>query len=184
MLALFFIFCYTIAMMKTYKKLYQKVYGFFTKRPVLKQILFILDKGLTALIGIAYMLLLITAVKKDYNALDFIAILFAPLLCLFIVWVLRLAVPRPRPFSDKGAGIIPLAETKKSEFSSFPSRHVASAFVIAGVFLPHVTAVAVLMYLMGVLLGFIRFALGLHYPTDLLLGAFIGVFCTALTWFI
>ena len=118
MLALFSIFCYTIAMMEIYKKLYQKVYVFFTKRPVLKKILLIVDKGLTTLIAIAYTLLLITAVKKDYNALHFIAILFAPLLCLFLVWVLRLTIPRPRPFSDKGAGITPLTQPKKSEFSS------------------------------------------------------------------
>ena len=102
-------------------------------------------------------------------------ILFPPLACLFVVSVLRLAVQKPRPYTAEGANVTPLIEKKKSDNPSFPSRHVASAMVITGVFLPFFPAFVFLLYPLALLLAYVRFAAGLHYISDLVAGGAIGL---------
>ena len=105
--------------------------------------------------------------------MDFVKIFCAPALTLLVVWVLRLAVERPRPYAENGAGITPLKE-KNTQSTSFPSRHVASAAVISMEFMPYLPAVGALLFLGTIALGYTRFALGWHYPSDLFVGFALG----------
>ncbi len=56
-----------------------------------------------------------------------------------------------------------------------PSRHVGSAFVISMVILPEclIAGIALLVVATGV--GTLRVLRGVHYPSDILVGALIGV---------
>ena len=160
-----------------YKSLYEKNAAFFTKRPTLQSTLRPASHILTALFAFTYALFLYKAFSTPYEVRDLIPILCAPPLCLTIVTVLRYAVSRPRPYAENGANITPLATKKSKETNSFPSRHVACAFVIATLLLPMATAVGIFLLMLGFALAYIRFSLGLHYPTDLLGGMLIGVIC-------
>lgn len=130
---------------------------------------------LTAAVFAAYALFvlirLIVGRDSAYRS-DVIRIVGVPLLCLLAVSVLRNLIDRRRPYERED--IDPILNKKKAGHS-FPSRHVASAFVIGVVLLRYAVWAGVLVLLAGILLGYIRFAAGLHYPSDLFAGAAFGV---------
>ena len=176
MLACFSVLCYTKTMkFDLYKKIYEKNAAFIKSRPLLKKALPLLDNTLTTFFFLAYATLCFYALIKKFGANDLMWLIFPPLLCLLIVSVLRIAVERPRPYTENGANITPFIEKKKSENRSFPSRHIASATVIAGTFLPFFPGIAALLYFFALVLAYVRFAAGLHYISDLAAGGAIGL---------
>ena len=158
-----------------YKKCYEKNAAFVKSRPFLKKALPLLDKGLTVFFFAAYACLVLYALLKKMGGVPLMGILFPPLLCLLVVTVLRWSIEKPRPYTENGANITPFIEKKKSDNQSFPSRHIASAMVIASVFLPYFPMVAAVLYLFGLILAYVRFAAGLHYISDLAVGGGIGL---------
>ena len=160
-----------------YKETYAKHVAFIEARPALKRILHPASHALTTLYFVFYAWLLYTGFKQNYPANDLISIIGAPVLCLLVVTILRYAVARPRPYAEDGANIQPIAKKKDGVNNSFPSRHVACAFVIATVLLPFATGIALALLATAVMLAYTRFALGLHYISDLIGGAVIGVLC-------
>ncbi len=113
---------------------------------------------------------------KDYNPKDLVKIFCVPVFALFLVSVARLALNRPRPYSEQGAGITPLAEKKHGGAGcSFPSRHLTCAAVLSMTFLPYMPAVGALLFVCTLALGYCRFAMGWHYPSDIIAGFLLGV---------
>ena len=174
--------CYTLFMKYSYSALYEKNAAFYNARPLLKKGLFFLNLVLTLAFFVGYGAFVLCAIALEYPAEDLTRILGAPALCLFLVSLLRLAIYRPRPYSENGADIIPLYPKKGSLEHSFPSRHVACALVIAITFLPYSVGAGICSIALGFLLSYVRFALGVHYPTDLLGGAILGTLCGMLTF--
>ena len=97
-----------------------------------------------------------------------------PALCFAAVSLLRILIKRPRPYEKAGAGIDAINQ-KGSVGNSMPSRHVASAFVIAMVFLAESTLFGVLALCASCLVAILRTVEGVHYPSDVLVGAILGV---------
>ena len=161
----------------SYSAFYEKNAAYFRARPHLKKGLLFCDRLLTLGFFLAYGAFVLCAIALEYPAEDLVTILFAPALCLFLVSLLRLAVERPRPYSEMGANTTPLYKKKGALNRSFPSRHVACAFVIATTLLPYSIGAGICLTAFGVFLAYARFALGWHYPTDLLAGAILGALC-------
>lgn len=159
-----------------YKKLYEKTAKFYQERKKAKKALFFCNLAFTGLFFVAYGVFALYALFS-YDLKDIVKILALPALCLGLVMVLRIFIKRPRPYSEKGANITPLLQKSGSEFKSFPSRHIACAFVIAVVILAYCTGAGICLLLFGGILSYIRFALGVHYPSDLFAGAVLGVAC-------
>lgn len=87
-------------------------------------------------------------------------------------YVLKTLISRPRPCQIDTA--FPLLVSRPSN-SSFPSTHSAWAFGGAtAIFLRHKKA-GIAAYVVAVLIGFSRLYLFLHFPTDVLFGAGMGV---------
>ena len=159
----------------SYKKVYNKNAAFLKKRPLFKKALPIFDWILTILFGVAYVMLWIYGIFwGGFGLKDFIPVAFIPLMTLFMVCILREVISRPRPYAEDGAGITPLKRKKSDKKDSFPSRHLACAVAITACFLPTLTAVGAGLLIFCVLFAYVRFALGVHYPSDLFAGAAVG----------
>ena len=159
-----------------YVKLYQKNAELYERRPRLKSALLLCNILLSWLFFIAYVLLIVFAIFRDvFTPKEWIVALFFPLFCLFLVSVLRLAIERPRPYAQTGANITPMIPKTGRENKSFPSRHVASAFVISMLFTAHFPILGISFLFASAVLAYVRFSVGAHYLADLLVGAGIGI---------
>ncbi len=165
-------------MKNKYVALYQKNADFLNKRPRLKKAVILYNGYVSLLFVLAFAGLWIYGIcSPDFIYRDFVKLFCVPALAFFISSVLRSMIDRPRPYDERGAGITPLK--KKESSNSFPSRHLASASVIAMAFLPYAPVISGILFALSLGLGYSRFALGWHYPSDLiagfLLGAIIGL---------
>jgi decaprenylphosphoryl-5-phosphoribose phosphatase len=84
-------------------------------------------------------------------------------------YVVKLVVRRPRPVLE---GLPPLGGAPSS--LSFPSAHATSSFAVATA-MTRVEPVAAFAFLLAAALALGRPYLGMHYPSDVLAGAVLGV---------
>jgi membrane-associated phospholipid phosphatase len=90
-------------------------------------------------------------------------------LAIGLNFVVKLLVKRPRPVLD---GLPPLGGAPSS--LSFPSAHATSSFAVATA-MSRVEPLAALAFLLALTLALGRPYLGMHYPSDVLAGALLGV---------
>jgi undecaprenyl-diphosphatase len=103
----------------------------------------------------------IGALARDRRAMRVV------LVALIANTAVKQVVRRPRP--DLGADLPPLASTISSR--SYPSAHAATSFAAAGALaLPSVP-----LYAAAGAMALTRPYLGLHYPSDVVAGALLGV---------
>lgn len=118
-------------------------------------------------IAIALVMLCIEKTRKTGTELA-VTLIVGFILCNL---VLKNAVARLRPYTVTDFQIIisPL-----SDFS-FPSGHTFFAFAFAAVLFRHSRKWGVAAYILAALIGFSRLYLYVHYPTDVIAGAILGV---------
>jgi membrane-associated phospholipid phosphatase len=80
---------------------------------------------------------------------------------------------RPRPYQDHPLGILPLLSP--SHDPSFPSDHATAAFAIAFGILFVARRTGWLFLAWAALIGVSRVLAGMHYPTDVIAGAVVGL---------
>lgn len=90
-------------------------------------------------------------------------------LAIGLNYVVKLVVKRPRPVLE---GLPPLGGAPSS--LSFPSAHATSAFAVATA-MARVEPLGALAFILAVALSLGRPYLGMHYPSDVLAGALLGV---------
>ncbi len=84
-------------------------------------------------------------------------------------YVIKLVVKRPRPVLE---GLPPLGGAPSS--LSFPSAHATSSFAVATA-MTRVDSLGALAFVLAIALSLGRPYLGMHYPSDVLAGAVLGV---------
>jgi len=84
-------------------------------------------------------------------------------------YVVKLLVKRPRPVLE---GLPPLGGAPSS--LSFPSAHATSSFAVATA-MTRVAPLGALAFVLALALSLGRPYLGMHYPSDVLVGAVLGV---------
>ena len=102
----------------------------------------------------------------------FLKTLLIPAAGFYLLSEVRRRINRPRPYEKYDLDILLKKETKGC---SMPSRHVFSAVVIAmGVMLVSETLGIVLLILCAVSCA-VRVLLGVHYPSDVVIGYLCGI---------
>jgi undecaprenyl-diphosphatase len=116
-------------------------------------------------------LILVASLQTERReALTIFSISFAIELAAYKL--IKQLVKRPRPF-QKHAGMVNLIAPQ--DFFSFPSGHTAAAFVVAISVVSCYPGLAWIVYTWAGLVGYSRIYLAVHYPTDVLAGAGLGI---------
>jgi len=91
--------------------------------------------------------------------------------------ILKRALRRRRPTTYGGNPFFAVAPSELFAFDqfSFPSGHTMNAFALGSVLVPALPALAVPVLLVAGSIGTSRVVLGLHFLSDVLVGAFLGV---------
>jgi len=142
------------------------------KNPVLDVIMLLVTNIATLYIGVPIALALVYFSKNRKLLADlFVALLIGIALTL----LLKMVIARPRPEDIMNVGF-----WASATFSSFPSDHASTAFVMFGIMGHHLKKWKLWLYLLAVLIAISRVYLGVHYPTDVLAGAFLGILVSQL----
>jgi len=89
--------------------------------------------------------------------------------------VLKAAFNLPRPFQVPSLGIVARGEIPTNP--GFPSGHTTNAFTVATVIWSRYSAWRAPFVLLAIATGVSMIILGLHFPSDVIGGAFLGIFC-------
>lgn len=98
-----------------------------------------------------------------------------------IVHFIKMFYCRERPYINLTN--VNLCDNPLKDYS-FPSGHTTAAFSIAVVFALHSALLAILLLPIAFLIGLSRMYLGLHYPTDCIIGALLGTISSFIIVFI
>src|SRR2546425_1804718 len=89
--------------------------------------------------------------------------------------VLKAAFNLPRPFQVPSLGIVARGEIPTNP--GFPSGHTTNAFTVATVMWSRYKAWRVPFVVLAIATGVSMIILGLHFPSDVIGGVFLGIFC-------
>lgn len=131
----------------------------------------LLNISITAITAILYAICLgMLFTERDY--IDLATCLVVPALGFILCSVLRIVINAKRPYEVYN---IENFLGKKTKGKSFPSRHVFCIFVIATSVLFFYPIFAIILYLLGVILCFLRVYARVHFVRDVVWGALFGI---------
>lgn len=149
---------------------YERAVTFFKTNKKAHLALSINYKVLPYFMLVSYPVLLLYAFHYDRgNLLELCTFPFA---MLFFTTILRRVVNETRPYEKYG---IESVFGKKTQGKSMPSRHTASAFIIAMAFLSANVPLGIIMLVFAVLIGASRVLAGAHYIRDVVVAMLISV---------
>lgn len=111
--------------------------------------------------------------KKETRPITFI-LFSAVLLSAGITWIIKEIIDRPRPYIELGLTAADML-IRTDPTVSFPSGHTATAFTTATVVARYFKKWAIPALFLACLAGLSRIYLLVHYPSDVVAGALIGI---------
>lgn len=162
-----------------YKRFYDKTSSWFEASKSRMKFVTVLHDLLPIIMYISYPLLLLSMFMYKNELL--LKAIIVPASVFVGITLLRIIVNEKRPY--EALDIVPLV-SKSTKGRSFPSRHTASAFIIAMLFLRYQTDLGVMMCVISVLIGITRIITGVHYLRDVLSGAAISIIVGILFFFV
>lgn len=159
------------------KKIFQYFNSYFENELINKIMLFITNLG-GAVFTIGITILMLLKSKYSYQALEGAVALT---LSHVIVSLLKKMCLRPRPYQViKNAKLL----CKPLKDFSFPSGHTTAAFALSISWSPNFVSLAPYLFILATLVGLSRVYLGMHYPSDTIIGAVIGTTSAIISMYI
>ncbi len=163
------------------KNRYVKIVRFFSKNYAANLLLRIIYMVLPLSMFIAYPCMLVIEFFILGISKEWLKLLLIPLGTLLLVSLLRVIINAERPYERYG---IPSVFRKETKGKSMPSRHTASAFVIALTFFYGNRIVGTVALVFALLIELSRILAGAHFIRDVVVGALIGIVAGSLFWII
>ena len=114
--------------------------------------------------------------RKDSNEWTSSLILAVAMVTAMVLTdLLKTAFNLPRPFQVSSLRIVPRGEIPTNP--GFPSGHTTNAFTVATVIWSRYPAWRIPFVVLAISTGVSMVILGLHFPSDVLSGVFLGIFC-------
>lgn len=155
------------------KESYQKIFRIVRSFPHGIVLLQMMNKMLTFAAAFCYIMsILVLGFQREWK--NAAILILVPAVSFVAVSIFRSRYNAERPYEKYG--FVPLIQ-KNTRGKSFPSRHVFSIFVIGSTLFCFFPLAGLLICLLGVLLALLRVTVGVHYPKDVLAGAFLGILC-------
>ena len=129
--------------------------------------------GESGIFWITLVIILIIYPKTRRVGLSAAAALLLEFICVNLV--LKPIVKRIRPCYANTSRVIDTIVSVPNDYS-FPSGHAGTSFVVSTVIARHNMKYGIISLITSVLIGFSRLYFYVHYPSDVLTGAMIGVF--------
>ncbi len=161
------------------KKRYTLNKEWFANHKTACKILKVLYKFLPLIMVVAVPALIVIKAFAEIDQ-DFLRMIYIPVFILGLVTLLRKIVNKPRPYEVYDTEPV-IKRDGKGE--SFPSRHTASAFIIAMCAIPVSLPLTICLLFVSVLIGLTRIFAGVHFISDVIMGAVISVI-TGLIFFV
>jgi undecaprenyl-diphosphatase len=128
-------------------------------------------KYLAYLLGLSIFLFLLVSFKKYWSMI--VKALMAGILARFgIVELIRYFFPRPRPFLEENVNLL----VDKINQPAFPSGHAAFFFALSFIVFLYNKKAGLLFFIASILICLGRVIVGVHWPSDILVGAMVGLF--------
>ena len=114
--------------------------------------------------------------RKDNNeSTSALLLAVAMVTAMAMTEILKTAFNLPRPFQVPALGLLPRGEVPTNP--GLPSGHTTNAFTLATVMWYRYPVWRVPFVFLAVATGTSMIILGLHFPSDVIAGTFLGVFC-------
>ena len=152
---------------------YKFLSEFFTASKSRSNLIKALHDILPAIMIVFYPLQLIyLLVNVGFSSEAFLKATFVPLSVLIVVTIMRRLINAKRPYEVYD---YTPAVDKGTKGRSFPSRHTASAFIIAMAFLYLDVKIGVVMLVLATVIGITRVLSGVHFVRDVVFGAILSI---------
>lgn len=136
--------------------------------------------GAQYLIYVMLILMFILTIKgKVVERKSFILFLIAFPVSVLAIKIIHLFFFEPRPYITNN--ILPLIQQSNAD-ASFPSRHVAIAFIMALSYFYYKSKWVTILLLLAAWVGISRVYVGVHYPLDIVGGIAVGIISLAVAW--
>lgn len=146
----------------------------FFSHPILDRIMIFVtslaNKGMLW-IAIGILFLLLGLKEKKWSARGLLVLLSLACNMLLCNVLLKPLVSRTRPYDLLGYEIL----IRRLGDASFPSGHTSASFAAATALYAIHRSYGIAAYILAALIGFSRLYLGVHFPTDVFIGAIIGI---------
>jgi len=132
--------------------------------------------GSEVILGLIGLLFYLLSSKENTQVL--IGVLFAITVSDLVLSILKGAYFRPRPYQLLSGVPLPIGQ---DEASSFPSGHATRAFAVAALITMQKGKKYLPLLVLSAGVAVSRVVIGLHYPSDVLAGGFLGIFLAAIS---
>lgn len=126
-----------------------------------------------------FCLIIVLLLTKKYRRCGGMLLLTLTITFFLGEFVLKPIIARPRPFIDNPNVLLLIPPPNGY---SCPSNHASSSFAVAAMLCFYEKKSGIAALVLASLIAFSRIFLFVHYPTDVLLGAAMGILCSVLLY--